>query len=231
MRILILSRVCASILSIAARTVLAPLKTGTTTSINGSLRAILSGQKVRSYVNDNLPVLKPDSVKKLGRSGPHSIDLRRSARMAWHDMPSNSSTSGLGPPGGHALTALTIDSREFNRPNRLHWHNDCNDHTPHLGRTRQDPRSSRPDGGRQHPRRPTRSRRPAAKQRTAEREFLVAREMCGAVRQGKIRSGFSRDRGVVRLPIEIGAVHLNSPSMSLIRRNNRYGKSSNGKKL
>jgi hypothetical protein len=52
MRILILLRVCASILSIAARTVLAPLKIGTTTSINGSLRAILSGQQVRPLVND-----------------------------------------------------------------------------------------------------------------------------------------------------------------------------------
>lgn len=47
-----LVRVCAWMLSIAAWTVLALLKTGTTTSINGSLRAILSRQKVQSCVND-----------------------------------------------------------------------------------------------------------------------------------------------------------------------------------
>lgn len=152
-------------------------------------------------------------MAKLGHSGPARSICAETREWLGHDTPLNCSTAGLAPPGGRALTALMIDNRGFDRSNHLHWHTDCNDHTPHLGRTRQGLRSSRPDGGRQRPRRPTRSRKPAAKRRTAGREWRVARGMCTA--QGKVVAGRPlRDRGW-RAPV--------SASRQLIRQHKAAG--------
>ena len=150
MRILIPSRVCASILWIAARTVLAPLKTGTTTSINGSLRAILSGQQVQSLVNDYFcRFLHLMLWQNWVTAVPPSLFAPERANRLGHETPPNYATSRVAPLGDRALTALTIGGWNLIARIAFTSGTDCNDHIPHLGRTRQDRRPSRPDGCRQ----------------------------------------------------------------------------------